>query len=141
MRFAREAWPWVLPFVGLAIVLWVVGPAWSAVLSLVTGVAVLLFFRDPTINDDELVAMEHTDAMGVALVAVNSSCFVVVVVGTIVVIRKQQQNHAKGQMRIQYRGRAGGDTQDGRASRFSRFNTSSAEKWRKEELVFICKRI
>jgi phosphatidylserine decarboxylase len=47
MRFAREAWPFVLPFVVLAPVLWwLAGPAWGLG-SLLMGLLVLLFFRDP----------------------------------------------------------------------------------------------
>ena len=47
MRFAKEAWPFVLPFVLLAGVLVAVGrPGWAAA-ALVAGVLVLLFFRDP----------------------------------------------------------------------------------------------
>lgn len=47
MTFAKEAWPFVLPFAFLAALLFVLGhPAW-AVSALVTGLLVLLFFRDP----------------------------------------------------------------------------------------------
>ena len=47
MTFAREAWPFVLPFVALAAVLSLAQhPAWGAVAA-VLGLAVLLFFRDP----------------------------------------------------------------------------------------------
>lgn len=47
MTFAREGWPFVLPFVALAaLLLWLGHPAWS-VASLVAGLLVLLFFRNP----------------------------------------------------------------------------------------------
>ncbi|MEM7355236.1 MAG: phosphatidylserine decarboxylase [Acidobacteriota bacterium] len=47
MTFAREAWPFVLPFVILAAGLfWYRQPAWGGV-ALVVAFAVLLFFRDP----------------------------------------------------------------------------------------------
>jgi phosphatidylserine decarboxylase len=48
MTFAKEAWPFVLPFVfGAAILYWVGRPGW-AIAALVAGLLVLLFFRDPT---------------------------------------------------------------------------------------------
>jgi phosphatidylserine decarboxylase len=48
MTFAKEAWPFVLPFVfAAAILYWVDRPGW-AVAALVVGLLVLLFFRDPT---------------------------------------------------------------------------------------------
>jgi phosphatidylserine decarboxylase len=47
MTFAKEAWPFALPFAFLAAVLFVLGhPGW-AVAALVVGLLVLLFFRDP----------------------------------------------------------------------------------------------
>lgn len=47
MKFAKEGWPFVLPFVFLAGLLFFLGrPGW-AVASLVVGLLVLLFFRDP----------------------------------------------------------------------------------------------
>jgi phosphatidylserine decarboxylase len=47
MSFAKEAWPFVLPFAFLAALLFLFGyPAW-AVTALVVGLLVLLFFRDP----------------------------------------------------------------------------------------------
>jgi len=47
MTFAREGWPFVLPFVALAaLLLWLGHPAWSAT-ALVVGFLVLLFFRNP----------------------------------------------------------------------------------------------
>ena len=47
MKFAKESWPFVLPFVFLAALLFVLGrPAWGAT-ALVLGLLVLLFFRDP----------------------------------------------------------------------------------------------
>jgi len=48
MKFAKEAWPFVLPFVfGAAILYWYDQPGW-ALAALVVGLLVLLFFRDPT---------------------------------------------------------------------------------------------
>lgn len=48
MTFAKEAWPFVLPFVfAAAILYWFDHPGW-AIAALVTGLLVLLFFRDPT---------------------------------------------------------------------------------------------
>ena len=48
MTFAKEAWPFVLPFVfAAAILYWFDRPGW-AIAALVTGLLVLLFFRDPT---------------------------------------------------------------------------------------------
>jgi phosphatidylserine decarboxylase len=47
MKFAREGWPFVLPFLFLAGLLFVLGWfGWGAA-ALVTGFLVLLFFRDP----------------------------------------------------------------------------------------------
>jgi phosphatidylserine decarboxylase len=47
VKFAKEGWPFVLPFVFLAGLLFFLGrPGW-AVASLVVGLLVLLFFRDP----------------------------------------------------------------------------------------------
>ncbi|MCP3956776.1 MAG: phosphatidylserine decarboxylase family protein [bacterium] len=47
MTFAREAWPFVLPFVALAVGLFVYRqPTWG-VIALLVALGVLLFFRDP----------------------------------------------------------------------------------------------
>lgn len=47
MTFAKEGWPFVLPFVFLAAVFFFLGrPGWGVAM-LVLGVLVLLFFRDP----------------------------------------------------------------------------------------------
>lgn len=47
MKFASESWPFVLPFVALAVLLAVFGhPRW-AIFAAVFALAVLLFFRDP----------------------------------------------------------------------------------------------
>lgn len=47
MKFAKEGWPFVLPFLFLAGLLFVFGhPGWGAA-ALVVGFLVLLFFRDP----------------------------------------------------------------------------------------------
>lgn len=47
MRFAREGWPFVLPFVALAAVVGLLGSFWGTSLCLLLAIAVLLFFRDP----------------------------------------------------------------------------------------------
>ncbi len=47
MRFAREARPFVLPFVLLTALLVVFGYPWWSVAAALAAVAVLLFFRDP----------------------------------------------------------------------------------------------
>jgi phosphatidylserine decarboxylase len=47
MKIAKEAWPFVLPFVFLAGLLFVLGRPGLAAASLVAGLLVLLFFRDP----------------------------------------------------------------------------------------------
>jgi len=48
MTFAKEAWPFVLPFVALAAVLFLLGfPGYGAA-ALVLGLVILLFFRNPT---------------------------------------------------------------------------------------------
>ncbi len=52
MRFTREAWPFVLPFLALAGVFWLVGVLPAAVAMTALGLLVLLFFRDPTRNYD-----------------------------------------------------------------------------------------
>ncbi len=52
MKFAREAWPFVLPFLAAAGVFWLVGILPAAVSMTVLGLLVLLFFRDPTRNYD-----------------------------------------------------------------------------------------
>jgi phosphatidylserine decarboxylase len=47
MKFAKEGWPFVLPFLFLAGLLFVLGrPGWG-VTALVVGFCILLFFRDP----------------------------------------------------------------------------------------------
>ena len=47
MKFARESWPFVLPFVPLSALLFLLGfPIWGGVAALL-GFGVLLFFRDP----------------------------------------------------------------------------------------------
>ncbi len=47
MTFAKEAWPFVLPFVFAAAILYWVDRPWWAVAALAVALAVLLFFRDP----------------------------------------------------------------------------------------------
>jgi phosphatidylserine decarboxylase len=47
MRFAKEAWPFVTPFVAIGIVLLLLGEPWWALGALLVGFLVLLFFRDP----------------------------------------------------------------------------------------------
>jgi len=60
MRFAREAWPFVAPFPLMAAALAATGRKKAALTALVTGGAVLLFFRDPDRSfageDDTLTA-------------------------------------------------------------------------------------
>ena len=47
MKFAKEGWPFVLPFLFLAGLLFVLGrPGWGAA-ALIVALSVLLFFRDP----------------------------------------------------------------------------------------------
>ncbi len=52
MRFAREAWPFVLPFLAVAGVFWLIGMQLAAIATTVLGLLVLLFFRDPTRSYD-----------------------------------------------------------------------------------------
>ncbi len=47
MRFAREAWPFVVPFLAAAGLFWLVGILPAAIAMTVLGLLVLLFFRDP----------------------------------------------------------------------------------------------
>ena len=47
MRFAPEAWPFVLPVAALGVVLLVLGLPWWAAGAFVLALALLLFFRDP----------------------------------------------------------------------------------------------
>ena len=48
MRFAPEGWPFVIPWLGLALLLLALAhPRWATV-CLLGGLATLLFFRDPT---------------------------------------------------------------------------------------------
>jgi phosphatidylserine decarboxylase len=47
MRFAKEGWPFVVPFLAIAAVLFAFGLALSGGLALALGGGVLLFFRDP----------------------------------------------------------------------------------------------
>lgn len=47
MRFAPEAWPFVLPVAGVGVVLLVLGLPWWAAGAFVLALALLLFFRDP----------------------------------------------------------------------------------------------
>jgi phosphatidylserine decarboxylase len=48
MTFAKESWPFVLPFVLIAAILFFTGhPRWG-IAALVVGLLILLFFRDPT---------------------------------------------------------------------------------------------
>ena len=52
MKFAKEAWPFVLPFVLAAGILLALGhPGWGLGL-LVAGLLILLFFRDPSRSSD-----------------------------------------------------------------------------------------
>lgn len=47
MKFAKEAWPFVLPFVALGIGLFAISQPYWAGAALLVGFFVLLFFRDP----------------------------------------------------------------------------------------------
>lgn len=47
MTFAKEGWPFVLPFLLLAGILAWLGRPWWALAAVVAGLLVLLFFRDP----------------------------------------------------------------------------------------------
>ncbi len=47
MRFAREAWPFVLPFVAMGAILLIADLPWWALGAFVVALALLLFFRDP----------------------------------------------------------------------------------------------
>ncbi len=48
MKFAREAWPFVLPFIFLAVLLLLLGHSGWGAFALVLGLLILLFFRDPS---------------------------------------------------------------------------------------------
>ncbi len=63
MTFAKEAWPFVLPFVFAAAVLFWWERPWWAVTALVVALAVLLFFRDP--------ARKYEGDVGVVLAAAD----------------------------------------------------------------------
>lgn len=65
MRFAREAWPFVVPFLILAAGLAVVGLFLWAGVALVVALAVLLFFRDPTrrFDGDPLAVLAPADGL------------------------------------------------------------------------------
>ena len=63
MRFAKEAWPFVLPFLLVAALLLLFRrPTWGAASALV-GLLVLLFFRDPTrrFAGDERIVVAPAD--------------------------------------------------------------------------------
>lgn len=48
MTFAKEAWPFVLPFVFLAALLFLLGVPGYGAAALIVGLVILLFFRNPT---------------------------------------------------------------------------------------------
>ncbi|HEX7180693.1 MAG TPA: phosphatidylserine decarboxylase [Thermoanaerobaculia bacterium] len=48
MKFAREGWPFVLPFVFVAAVLFFLGYPGYGVAALIVALCILLFFRDPS---------------------------------------------------------------------------------------------
>jgi phosphatidylserine decarboxylase len=48
MTFAKEAWPFVLPFVVLAVLLFLLRHPGYGTAALVVGLVILLFFRNPT---------------------------------------------------------------------------------------------
>jgi phosphatidylserine decarboxylase len=65
MRFAKEAWPFVLPFEILALGLLALSqPGWAAA-SAVVGLLVLLFFRDPRrrFEGDEAIVLAPADGL------------------------------------------------------------------------------
>ena len=65
MTFAREAWPFVLPFLLLAVLLFVLQkPNWG-VAALVLGFLVLLFFRDPhrSFEGDPAIVLSAADGV------------------------------------------------------------------------------
>lgn len=47
MKFAKEAWPFVIPFIALGALLWFFVHPYSGLTALFVGFLVLLFFRDP----------------------------------------------------------------------------------------------
>lgn len=65
MRFAREAWPFVVPFFVLALGAGLFGLLWWALTAAVLGLAVLLFFRDPTrrFEGDERTVLAPADGL------------------------------------------------------------------------------
>jgi phosphatidylserine decarboxylase len=69
MRFAREAWPFVLPFPLLALVQLLRGRSRSAGGTLLAGAAVLLFFRDPDrrFDGEEGVVVAPADGLVTAV--------------------------------------------------------------------------
>ncbi len=65
MTFAREAWPFVLPFLILAILLFILQrPNWGAA-ALVLAFLVLLFFRDPhrSFDGDPAIVLSAADGV------------------------------------------------------------------------------
>jgi len=67
MSFAKEAWPFVLPFAVAAGVLFLLGhPRWGAA-ALVVGFLVLLFFRDPARRFDGPAGTVIAPADGVVM--------------------------------------------------------------------------
>lgn len=69
MRFAREAWPFVIPFPLLALFQLLKGRPKTAFATLVTGLGVLLFFRDPdrSFDGDEEVVLAPADGLVTAV--------------------------------------------------------------------------
>lgn len=64
MRFAKEAWPFVLPFwFAAAILAFLHRPAWALAIAFV-GLLVLLFFRDPRSARDQQTAIVTAPAWG-----------------------------------------------------------------------------
>lgn len=65
MKFAREAWPFVVPFFVLALGLGIFGLLWWALAAAVLGFAVLLFFRDPAraSQGDERTVLAPADGL------------------------------------------------------------------------------
>ncbi len=69
MRFAREGWPFVLPVVAAAALLFAAGLAGWAIAALVASLAVLAFFRDPGrhFDGDDGIVLAAADGLVTAV--------------------------------------------------------------------------
>jgi phosphatidylserine decarboxylase len=65
MRFVREAWPFVVPFVVLALLLAALGQLWAAGVAALLAIGILLFFRDPrrAFDGDEEAVLAAADGL------------------------------------------------------------------------------